>query len=152
MCYNVNGNHVTNNSCRRNTWATSNIRSRKRWWSKYRTMDDYCTSSLGILDYRYINSHHLLNNVSKLRLKTVHSAPSNFHLHCRCYKRRHSKFISQLEITNAPYITPSVDSTPSSNGSNSRSLKEEALEIDEKAILADQTDQPVFQSTAYCKY
>ena len=114
-------------------------------------MDDHCTSNLDNFDYHYFNNHHFLNNVSKLGFTTVCSAPVISHVHCRCYKRRHSKYNSQLEISNAPYTTPSVYSTPSSNGSNSRSLKEEALEIDEKAILADQTDQPVFQSTAYCK-
>ena len=41
-------------------------------------MDYYCTSSLGTLDYRYITSRYLLNNVSKLRFSTVCSAPSNF--------------------------------------------------------------------------
>ena len=74
----------------------------------------------------------------------------------RCYKRRHSKAKSRLEISN---VTPS--STPSSNG---RSLKDEPLDVEEKTIdHTDQavfrsnqagfrSDQPVFQSTAYCKH
>lgn len=107
-------------------------------------MDDSCTSGPNIHNNCYFGVHHLLN-VSYQGLKLCAQLPQIF-LHCRCYKRRHSKSTSQLEISNVAY---SINSTPSSNG---RSSKDEDLEIDEKAILADQTDQAAFQNTAYCKY
>ena len=60
----------------------------------------------------------------------------------RCSRRRRSKADLRLEISN---VTPtSIYSTPSSNG------KDEPLDVEEKTI--DQTDQAVFQSTAYCEH
>ena len=112
-------------------------------------MDDHCASSLSVRDNRNFIMYHLLN-VSYLGLKLCAQLTSKLIiLHCRCCKKRRSKSSSQFEISNATSITPSTYSTHSSNG---RSLKEEALEIEEKAILADETDKPSFQNTAYCKH
>ena len=64
-------------------------------------------------------------------------------------KRRNSKADSELELSDVPYIMPSLYSTPSSNG---RSIKDEPIDVEENEVLADQTDKAVFQGTAYCKH